>query len=181
MSRLGKLPVELPQGVKVNFADGNLQVEGPKGKLDYKVPSNIQLDIKDNVIEAKRSGDEQNDRAMHGLVRTLVFNMVKGVSTGFQRKLKINGVGYRAAVKGNKIDLTLGFSHPAAYTLPDSVSAKMEGNTTIVLESPNKEALGQAAADIRSYRPPEPFKGKGVKYEDEVIRRKAGKASAGGK
>jgi len=177
MSRLGKLPVEVPAGVKVALNNSLLTVEGPKGKLDFTIPNGISLNIEEKQLTAERKNDDKNVKALHGLVRSLVSNMVQGVSEGFERKLKINGTGYRAAVKGNTIDLTLGFSHPASYKLPDGVTAKMDGPTMIVLQSVDKQLIGQAAADIRAYRPPEPYQGKGVKYDEEVIRRKAGKAA----
>jgi len=181
MSRLGKLPVQLPSGVKTRLEAGVFMVEGPKGKLQLPVPEGIQLNIQETKIESSRSDDSAKQKAMHGLIRTLVNNMVKGVSTGFSKKLIIKGVGYRAQVKGKEIALTLGFSHPVNFPLPEGVTAKVEANTNLTLESANKELLGEVCAKIRALRPPEPYQGKGIRYDDEVIRRKAGKSAASGK
>lgn len=178
MSRLGKLSVELPSGVKAVVNQGLLNVEGPKGKLSIPVPKHVQFVIEGNKVLANRDDDTSEARARHGLARSLLANMVKGVSQGFEKTLIIQGVGYRAAVKGTSLGLTLGLSHPVDFPLPQGVSAKLEGNTTIVLSSANKELLGDVAAKIRSLRPPEPYQGKGIRYSDEVIRRKAGKAAA---
>lgn len=178
MSRLGKLSVELPNGVKAVVSQGHLNVEGPKGKLSMLVPKHVEFVIDGTKVVANRSGDTGEARARHGLARSLLANMVKGVSQGFEKTLMIQGVGYRAAVKGSSIGLTLGLSHPVDFPLPQGVTAKVEGNTTIVLGSADKALLGDVAAKIRSLRPPEPYQGKGIRYSDEVIRRKAGKAAA---
>jgi len=182
MSRLGKKPITIPEKVKFDFnADRLVKVEGPKGKLEFSVPKGIDVKVEDAQITTTRASDSKDHKALHGLVRQLVSNMVVGVSTGFQKKLIINGVGYRAAVKGKNLDLTLGFSHPVLYPIPEGVNIKMEGQTTIVVDSADKQLLGQTCAEIRKYRKPEPYQGKGIRYEDEVIKRKAGKSAAAGK
>lgn len=180
MSRIGKLPVILDKGVKVQLTGEQLKVEGPKGKLEMKIPARIVVDIKDSEIQVKRPGDSKEDRAAHGLVRKLIANMAQGVSKGFTEVLEINGVGYRAEVRGTNIHLTLGYSHPIIYQLPPGVSAKVDRQVTLTLESADRQLLGSVAAEIRELRPPEPYKGKGIKYATETIRRKAGKAAAGG-
>jgi large subunit ribosomal protein L6 len=179
MSRIGKLPIPLEKGVKAQLADGTLKVEGPKGKLQLGVPPRFVVDINDSRIEVKRPGDSQQERATHGLLRRLIANMTEGVSKGFTKVLEINGVGYRSEVRGNNIHFTLGYSHPIVYQLPPGVTARVERQVTITLESADRQLLGSVAADIRKLRPPEPYKGKGIKYATETIRRKAGKAAAG--
>ncbi|NCN26838.1 50S ribosomal protein L6 [bacterium] len=181
MSRLGKQPIDLPEGVKVLLNDSLVKVEGPKGKLDFNVPYGVKISQKDKQVVVERINNSADARARHGLARQLISNMVHGVSTGFSRTLEIKGVGYRAQAKGRELGLTLGLSHPVNFPLPESVTAKVEGNTTVILESPDKALLGDVAAKIRSLRPPEPYQGKGIKYAEETIRRKAGKAAAGGK
>lgn len=182
MSRIGKLPITIPAGVKVAL-DGKLfRVEGPKGKLQTSVPRGIAIKVDDKVVRVGRENDERKVRALHGLTRKLLANMVQGVSQGFNRILDINGVGYRAEVKGQEIHMTLGYSHPIIFPLPAGVTASVERQTVITLNSADRQLIGEMAAEIRSLRPPEPYKGKGIKYREEVIRRKAGKAvgSAGG-
>ncbi|MBS1985271.1 MAG: 50S ribosomal protein L6 [Bdellovibrionales bacterium] len=181
MSRLGKQPIQIPSGVKASVTAGLLKVEGPKGKLDLKIPSGVDLVLEQTKISVNRKSDEAANRAKHGLVRTLIANIVTGVTSGYERKLEIVGVGYRAAVKGKTLNLTLGFSHPVDFPIPEGLTVKVEGNTGLVLQSPDKALLGETAAKIRALRPPEPYQGKGIKYSNEVIRRKAGKAAAGGK
>jgi large subunit ribosomal protein L6 len=178
MSRLGKLPVELPNGVKAVIAHGLINIEGPKGKLSMEIPKGIELLLEGSKIISRRDSDNAESRARHGLARSILANLVHGVAQGFERKLTIQGVGYRAALKGQALGLTLGFSHPVDFPLPAGVSAKVEGNTTIVLQSADKALLGDTAAKIRAIRPPEPYQGKGIRYSDEVVRRKAGKAAA---
>jgi large subunit ribosomal protein L6 len=173
------MPVVLDKGVKVALTDGILTVEGPKGKLQTKVAPGYNLAMSSDRIEVKRPGDSQEQRAIHGLMRKLVANMAEGVSKGFTRVLEISGVGYRAEVKGTNINLTLGYSHPIVYQLPPGVSARVDRQVLITLESPDRQLLGSVAAEIRALRPPEPYKGKGIKYATETIRRKAGKAAAG--
>ncbi len=176
MSRIGKAPVSVPDGVKVTLNDGSVSVEGPKGKLMTTVPAKISVKVEGKELRVSRESDSSVDRAMHGLTRKLIGNMVEGVSQGFRRVLQINGVGYKAEVSGQKLNLTLGFSHPIEFSLPPGVTAKVDRQTLITLESSDKQALGQTAARIRSLKAPEPYKGKGIKYQEEVIRRKAGKA-----
>jgi len=179
MSRIGRLPVPLDKGVKAAVAQGTIKVEGPKGKLQMPIPEGFAVEIEAERLTVKRSGDTQDERSRHGLVRKLIANMAAGVSKGFTRVLEINGVGYRAEVKGSNINFALGYSHPIVYQLPPGVTAKIEKQVTITLESADRQLLGTVAAQIRELRPPEPYKGKGIKYSDETIRRKAGKAAAG--
>ncbi len=176
MSRIGKLPISIPDGVKIVLKDRDIRVEGPKGKLMVKVPSGIQVKIEGSQLQVSRESEEVKFKALHGLARKLIANMVEGVSRGFSRVLEINGVGYRAEVKGADLHLTLGYSHPVLFPLPSGVTATVERQTLVTLQSADRQLLGQAAAMIRALRPPEPYKGKGVKYREEVIRRKAGKA-----
>ncbi len=180
MSRLGKLPIEVPNGVKATIENGKVRIEGPKGKLSFEIPKGIELSMDKTKLVARRKTDAPADRAKHGLVRTLVYNMVKGVTTGYEKKLEIVGVGFRAAVKGKSLNLTLGFSHPVDFPIPEGITARVDGNTTVVLQSADKALLGDTSAKIRALRPPEPYQGKGIKYSDEKIRRKAGKAAASG-
>jgi large subunit ribosomal protein L6 len=179
MSRIGRLPVTLEKGVKAQLTGDLLKVEGPKGKLELKIPQGYLLEMKDSQIEVKRPGDTQQERSLHGLVRKLVANMAEGVGKGFTRVLEINGVGYRAEVRGSNIHFTLGYSHPIVYQLPPGVTAKVDRQVTITLESADRQLIGSVAAQVRELRPPEPYKGKGIKYQTEKIRRKAGKAAAG--
>jgi len=179
MSRIGRMPIPVPQGVKVHVADGAVRVEGPKGKLSRTVVATAQVKVEGSTVVVNRTDDSREARGAHGLTRRLVANMVEGVSKGFTRGLEITGVGYRADARGNVLFLTLGYSHPIAYQLPAGVTAKVDKQTVVTLESADRELLGQVAAQIRGLRPPEPYKGKGVKYAGETIRRKAGKAAAG--
>jgi large subunit ribosomal protein L6 len=174
MSRIGRLPIHLDKSVKATVAGSTLKVEGPKGKLELKLHPGYTVEI---VV--KRSGDTSGERALHGLMRKLIANMVEGVGKGFTRVLEINGVGYRAEAKAQQVNLTLGYSHPIVYQLPPGVTAKVEKQVTVTLESADRQLLGTVAAQIRELRPPEPYKGKGIKYATETIRRKAGKAAAG--
>lgn len=174
MSRIGKKPIPVPQGVKVAVASGKIDVQGPKGKLSLAVPRGISFEQKDGVLTAKRESEEH--RALHGLARALVANAVHGVTHGFRKEMDIVGVGYRAEVKGSDLHIALGYSHPIVYPLPKGVSASVERQIIITLTSADRRLLGETAAAIRGFRPPEPYKGKGVKYREEVIKRKAGKA-----
>ena len=176
MSRIGRLPIKLPQGVKVYLADKSVRVEGPKGKLTSALPEDVEIVIESDVIKVSRKSDDKNVRALHGLTRKLIANMVEGVGQGFRRVLEINGVGYRAEVKGQALHLTLGYSHPVVFPLPPGVTASVERQTVITLQSADKRLLGETASHIRGLRPPEPYKGKGIKYQEETIHRKAGKA-----
>lgn len=175
MSRIGKMPIEVPKGVKISFTDSVLSVQGPKGALTRQIMSLVSLDIRDTDIEVSRRDDSTPARAAHGLTRTLINNMVVGVTKGFQRDLEINGVGYRAEVKGKELVLALGYSHPVNFPIPDGISVDVEKMTKLSVKGFDKELVGQTAAKIRSFRSPEPYKGKGIKYADETILRKAGK------
>jgi len=179
MSRIGKAPVAIPQGTKVHVAEGRVRVEGPKGKLERALPPDVALKIDGSTLKVERKDDGRRARSMHGLTRQLVANMVDGVAKGFTRILEINGVGYRAEPRGKILFLTLGYSHPIAYQLPEGVTAKVDRQVVITLEGPDREVLGEAASAIRGLRGPEPYKGKGVKYAEETIKRKAGKSAAG--
>jgi large subunit ribosomal protein L6 len=183
MSRIGKLPVMIPTGVKVAIDAGVVRLEGPKGKLHTLIPAGVKVTVDGNTVRVEREGEERRVRALHGLTRNLIANMAQGVSQGFSRVLDINGVGYRAEVKSQEIHMTLGYSHPVVFPLPQGVTASVERQIMITLSSADRQLLGEMAAKIRSLRAPEPYKGKGIKYREEVIRRKAGKAvgSAAGK
>ncbi len=179
MSRIGKLPVVLEKGVKASVAGQTLKIEGPKGKLEMSLAPGFSAEIKDSQLVIKRPDEQSQNRALHGLMRKLAANMAEGVGKGFVRQLEINGVGYRADVRGNVIHLTLGYSHPIIYQLPQGVTAKVERQVLLTLESADRQLLGTVASQLRELRPPEPYKGKGIKYMTETIRRKAGKAAAG--
>jgi large subunit ribosomal protein L6 len=174
VSRIGNAIISVPKGVEVKTSGRTIAVKGPKGSLSFEVPERIAFKVDGDVITFQRPSDAREDRAMHGMARARTANMVKGVSEGFTRILEINGIGYRAAVKGTQIDLTLGFSHPVSYKLPAGIAAEFKDGK-LTLSGADRIALGQAAADIRSWRPPEPYKGKGVKYIEERIVRKEGK------
>jgi large subunit ribosomal protein L6 len=176
MSRVGKKPIELPKGVTITVAGGQIAVKGPKGELKTAVHPAVDVAVEDGKVVCKRRDESRESRAAHGLIRALCANMVNGVSAGFERRLEINGVGYRAETKGDTLVLQLGYSHPVEYKLPKGVTAKVDKNT-IVLAGIDREELGAAAAKIRGFRPPEPYKGKGVKYAEETILRKVGKAA----
>ena len=177
MSRVGKKSIPVPPKVTITVADDStVTVEGPKGKLDWKLPAGIGIGQGDGEVSVTRSGDHRSVRALHGTSRALVANMIKGVSEGFVKNLQIIGVGFRAAVKGTDLDLSLGYSHPLLHPIPASLTVTVEENTKIKVEGIDKHQVGQFAADIRAYYPPEPYKGKGVRYPDEYIRRKAGKS-----
>ena len=182
MSRIGKLPITIPSGVKVAVEPKEVSLEGPKGKLKTAIPMGVKVSVQGDVVRVEREGEERRVRALHGLTRKLIANMAQGVSHGFNRVLEINGVGYRAEVKGQELHITLGFSHPVVFSLPAGVTATVERQVIVTLSSADRQLLGETAAKLRGLRPPEPYKGKGVKYREEVIRRKAGKAvgSAGG-
>jgi len=172
MSRVSKNPVEIPGGVEVKLAPTEISVKGGKGNLSMSIHSSVEISQNDNVLTfAPRDGSKQAN-AMAGTTRALVNNMVSGVSAGFEKKLTLLGVGYRAAAQGKKLNLTLGFSHPVEYELPEGVTAETPSQTEIVLKSADKQLLGQVAAEVRAFRPPEPYKGKGVRYADEYVRRK---------
>lgn len=177
MSRIGKQPIELPEKVDVKIDGAHVSVKGPNGQLEYNFTDYVKIEKKDNSIVVSPSGEDRLSRCLWGTTRTLVNNMVVGVSKGFTKSLEFNGVGYKAVVKGQVITLNLGYSHPIDFTLPEGVTAKVTKNVIDIMGA-NKESVGQAAAKIRSFRPPEPYKGKGVKYTTETIIRKAGKSGA---
>jgi large subunit ribosomal protein L6 len=177
MSRIGRQPIEVPQGVDVTLNGQGVLVKGPKGELSFDVHPDITVTMDDGVITVTRASDEPQHRALHGLTRMLVANMVEGVVTGFRKTLEIQGVGYRAMQKGSGIELHLGFSHTIQYPALDGVSLELPDPTTIVVTGVDKQKVGQAAAEIRSFRPPEPYKGKGIRYRGEHVRRKAGKTA----
>ncbi|MEK7385753.1 MAG: 50S ribosomal protein L6 [candidate division NC10 bacterium] len=175
MSRIGKKPVPIPQGVKVHVEGATVRAEGPKGKLAQPVPAGLTAKLEGNQIVIARAGDDRKVRALHGLARALVANMVTGVKDGFEKKLEIVGIGYRAQVQGRAIQLALGYSHPVVFPLPEGITAEIDKQTAITLRGPDKAVLGQTAARLRMLRKPDPYKGKGIKYADEHIRRKVGK------
>lgn len=175
MSRVGKKPVPVPDKTKLTYKDRVLTVQGDKGSLTREIHPAVDLDIKDNIIQVTMFKEDRQSRALQGLTRSLVANMVTGVNTGFERVLEINGIGYRAEIKGSSIVFNLGFSNPITFDLPKGVSATSEKNNVVKLTSIDKELLGRTAASIRQLRPPEPYKGKGIKYAEEYIQRKAGK------
>lgn len=178
MSRIGNRPIDVPSGVEIKIAGDQVQVKGPKGNLSCGMPEGISAELEGGTLTIKRPDDSKESRARHGLARALTNNMVVGCSTGFTRNLEIEGVGYRAEVKGKTLNLLLGFSHPVNMPIPEGLSVSVEANTKLSIEGVDKQSVGQFAADIRSLRPPEPYKGKGVRYDDEHIRRKVGKAGA---
>jgi large subunit ribosomal protein L6 len=173
MSRVANNPVSLPSGVEVKLDGRGISVKGSKGKLELTLVDGVEVEQEDQLL--KFTASNKDAVAMSGTTRALVNNMVLGVSEGFEKKLQLNGVGYRCAVQGNKLNLTLGFSHPVVYELPEGVSAETPSQTEIVVKGIDKQAVGQAAAEIRAFRPPEPYKGKGVRYADEYVRRKDAK------
>jgi len=176
MSRIGKLPVAIPAGVKISLDGSNMTVQGPKGTLSQDLHERMNIAVETDQIIVSRPSDEKQDTALHGLTRALINNMVVGVTTGFQRDLEINGVGYRAEISGKVLTLSLGYSHPVVYELPEGITVEVEKQTKLSVKGIDKQLVGSAAAKIRSFRKPEPYKGKGIKYADERIVRKAGKA-----
>jgi large subunit ribosomal protein L6 len=175
MSRIGKKPIPVPQGVTIALEGNTVRVEGPKGNLSQRVPDSVSVKIESNVLTVDRSSDHRNVRALHGLTRSLLANMVHGVKDGFERKLEIVGIGYRAQLTGKNLQLALGYSHPVIFPLPDGVQAEIERQVSITLKGADKALLGQVAAKLRALRKPDPYKGKGIKYAEEQIRRKVGK------
>ena len=178
MSRVGKVPINIPDKVKVSFNNSKVCVEGPLGKLEQNINTGIEIEIKDNTIFVKRNSEGKREKAFHGLYQRLINNMVIGVTKGFQKDLEIHGVGYRAKAEGKSVTFQLGFSHPIKYTPPESIKMSVEGNTKININGIDKQLVGEVAATIRRYYPPEPYKGKGIRYVGEHVRRKAGKAAA---
>jgi large subunit ribosomal protein L6 len=175
MSRVGKKPIAIPEKVNVTYQSGELSVQGQKGRLSRSIHPAVTIKIEDGVLSVESLKSDKSSQALQGLTRSLVMNMVTGVDSGFARVLEINGIGYRAELKGRNLVLTLGYSHTINFALPDGISAAVERNNVIKLEGIDKEVLGQTAASIRRLRPPEPYKGKGIKFAEEYIRRKAGK------
>lgn len=179
MSRIGKRPVLLPKGVSVVFENSSVKVSGPKGALSQTLQEDVSIQIEKDKVTVTRPNDPKRGKAFQGLARALLANMVQGVSKGFERVLEINGVGYRAEAQGNALNFNLGYSHPIRFVLPEGVKAEIERQTRITLRGTDKHLLGLTAAKIRSLRPPEPYGGKGIKYLEEVIHRKAGKTAVG--
>ena len=179
MSRIGKLPVPIPSGVTVTVEANSVKVKGPKGELTHRLPAGISADKSDNTVNVKRASDETNHKALHGLTRSLIANMIEGVTKGYQKQLEITGVGYKAEVRPYGLQLALGFSHSIEFKAPAGIKLSAPQPTQIVIDGADKAVVGQVAAELRGLRPPEPYKGKGIRYAGEVIRRKAGKA--GGK
>ena len=175
MSRIGKMPIEIPQGVDVKVNDNLVTAKGPKGEESVQIREEIKVELKDNHIILTRVNDDRKSRSLHGLSRTLVSNVIKGVKDGFEKKLEIQGVGYRASMQGSAINLQLGYSHPIIIEPPKGITIAVEANTKITVTGSNKQTVGDIAALIRSKRPPEVYKGKGIRYEGEYVRRKAGK------
>lgn len=176
MSRTGKLPIKIPESVNISFTDSDVTVKGKFGILNTKIPEIINVNQQNNILKVELKDATRKNRSFHGLYRTLIYNMVKGVSEQFEITLKLVGVGYRAAVQGKELVLNLGYSHPVNIEIPQEITVEVVQNTTINLKSCDKESLGQFAANIRTWRPPEPYKGKGILYKDEQILRKAGKS-----
>lgn len=176
MSRVGKQPIPLPEKVTLKVTDSNIHVEGPKGKLDFTLPEGVSVTQEGKSILVKRASEDRRVRAMHGTVQRLISNMVEGVSAGFRKDLEIHGVGFRASVKGSSLDLSLGYSHPLLHPIPKNLKVAVAENTKISIEGIDKQLVGQFAADVRNYYPPEPYKGKGVRYVGEYVRRKEGKS-----
>jgi large subunit ribosomal protein L6 len=176
MSRIGKMPIAIPSGVKISLDGAEVKVQGPKGSLCQTMPDQIAVVVEAEQIVLTRPNEDKSVRALHGLVRSLINNMVIGVTVGFSKDLEINGVGYRAEVKGKTLTMALGYSHPVVYELPEGIEVEVEKQTKLTVKGIDKQLVGSAAAKIRSYRKPEPYKGKGIKYADEHIVRKAGKA-----
>jgi large subunit ribosomal protein L6 len=175
MSRIGKQPIAIPPKVKVEVAGQQVSVEGPKGKLNWQLPRRTSLKVQDGNIIVSREGDDAQARALHGLSRALVNNMVRGVTEGFVKKLEIQGVGFKAAVLGQSVTMNLGYSHPIVFPIPEQIKVTVDENTKITVEGPDRQVVGQVAAELRSFYPPEPYKGKGVRYSDERVIRKEGK------
>ena len=175
MSRIGKQPIDIPAKLKVEIKGQQVFVEGPKGKLNWQLPRRTSIKVENGKVLVSRQGENDEVKALHGLSRALVNNMVRGVSEGFVKKLEIQGVGFKAAVQGKTVNLSLGYSHPVVYPIPDQIKVTVEENTKLTIEGPDRQVVGQVAAEIRSFYPPEPYKGKGVRYSDERVIRKEGK------
>ena len=181
MSRIGRKPINIPNGVNVSFVDGVFHAKGPKGELSQKIHRFINVEIDGSVVTVSRKDDEKLSRSLHGLSRSLIFNMIEGVTNGFSKALEVNGVGYKAQKQAKNLVLSLGYSHPVIVSEIDGITIDVQGNNKIIVSGPDKQKVGQFAANIRAKRPPEPYKGKGIKYEYEIIRRKEGKAGKSAK
>ncbi len=181
MSRIGKLPVAVPNGVDVKLDDSTVIVKGPKGELSQHILPVVTVTIEDGVVVVARKSDDKPGRSAHGLTRTLVANMIDGVTKGFRKSLTLQGVGYRVNKAGDILNFSLGYSHPVTFTPPEGIAFTVEGTNTVHVDGIDKQRVGQVAAEIRSLRPPEPYKGKGIRYKDEVVRKKLGKAGKAGK
>ncbi|HEY6604962.1 MAG TPA: 50S ribosomal protein L6 [Gaiellaceae bacterium] len=175
MSRIGRQPIELPAGVSVSISPGRVMVNGPLGELSQQVPARMLVEQQDAAVVVTRPSERGDDRALHGLTRSLIANMVEGVTSGFQKRLEIQGVGYRAALRGTDLELNVGFSHPVVMKAPQGITFEVPTPTEVIVKGIDKQQVGQAAAEIRRVRPPEPYKGKGIRYEGEYVRRKVGK------
>jgi large subunit ribosomal protein L6 len=175
MSRIGKKPIELPSGVNVAISPGRVQVNGPLGELSQTVPSRMQVEQDDGTLVVKRPTERGDDRALHGLTRSLIANMVEGVTNGFEKRLEIQGVGYRATLRGTDLELNVGFSHPVVIKPPQGITFEVPDATTVLVKGIDKQQVGEISAQVRKVRPPEPYKGKGIRYEGEYVRRKVGK------
>ncbi|MBI2929768.1 MAG: 50S ribosomal protein L6 [Verrucomicrobia bacterium] len=175
MSRIGRMPIAIPPKVKVEIKDRRVWIEGPKGKLDFELPKRTAAALDNNQLVVRREGEDAQAKALHGLSRAILNNMVKGVTDGYLKKLEIEGVGFKAAVQGGAVTMSLGYSHPIVYPIPAQIKVTVEENTKITIEGPDKQVVGQVAAELRSFYPPEPYKGKGVRYVGEKIIRKEGK------
>lgn len=178
MSRVGKQPVEIPDGVTVTVDGDVVRVKGPKGELSQQVRPEMTVEVADGEVRVERTADDRKQRAFHGLTRSLIANMITGVTEGYRKALEIVGIGYRAEKKGGALVLNVGFSHPVEYAEPEGIAISTDGPTVIVVEGSDKQQVGQVAAELRAIRPPEPYKGKGIRYQGEHVRRKAGKAGA---
>jgi len=175
MSRIGKQPIELPSGVNVAISPGRVQVNGPLGELSQNVPARMQIEQDDGNLVVKRPTERGDDRALHGLTRSLIANMVEGVTKGFEKRLELQGVGYRATLRGTDLELNVGFSHPVVVKPPQGISFEVPDATSVLVKGIDKQQVGEIAAEVRKVRPPEPYKGKGIRYEGEYVRRKVGK------
>jgi large subunit ribosomal protein L6 len=175
MSRIGKQPIELPSGVNVAISPGRVQVNGPLGELSQNVPARMQVEQENGTLTVKRPTDRGDDRALHGLTRSLIANMVEGVTKGFEKRLELQGVGYRASLRGTDLELNVGFSHPVVVKPPQGISFEVPEATSVFVKGIDKQQVGEIAAEVRKVRPPEPYKGKGIRYEGEYVRRKVGK------
>jgi large subunit ribosomal protein L6 len=175
MSRIGRAPIPVPAGVEIDLAPGRVGVKGPRGSLEQAIPHEMTVSLNDGVVTVTRPTDRGPHRSLHGLTRTLVANMVEGVTNGYEKRLEIQGVGYRAALRGSSIELLLGFSHPVVVDPPAGIEFEIPAPTQIIVRGIDKQSVGQVAADIRRLRPPEPYKGKGIRYTGEIVRRKVGK------